>query len=409
MAWVLPSILLLADAVSALAGVPLTRAAAITGNCTGLNAISPHCPSNEVAYTRDAFYVGGRGIEISSGMITADQLYVEKLTPVGGPRHPHPLVFFHGGAVSGVTWLNTPDNRMGIASYFIQQGYQVYLMDHTGVGRSSQEDTSEYVLWNTTTAESVQSGFTDPQAAATYPQAILHTQWPGTGQIGDPYFEAFQKGVIPFTSNWTLGEYSMRASGCDLLALVGPAYLVSHSSGAQYPIVISNDCPEYVAGSINLEPSVQPFWNYGTTLNSGSDFRLWGLANTPLDYDPPASNSSELAKVWVGNDTLALRRCYLQAEPVRQLPSIASVPFLAVTGEASVHITYDHCVVDYLAQAGGSPEWIRLGDVGIHGNGHFGFLEKNSHDIALVLEQWIIKQDSNSGATSKKDTRSLRK
>jgi hypothetical protein len=56
------------------------------------------------------------------------RLYVEKLTPSGGVQHPHPLVFFHGGAVSGVTWLNTPDGRRGFASYFLEQGYQVYLL-----------------------------------------------------------------------------------------------------------------------------------------------------------------------------------------------------------------------------------------------------------------------------------------
>lgn len=30
--------------------------------------------------------------------------------------------------MSGVTWLNTPDGRKGFASYFLEQGYQVYLL-----------------------------------------------------------------------------------------------------------------------------------------------------------------------------------------------------------------------------------------------------------------------------------------
>lgn len=272
--------------------------------------------------------------------------------------------------------------------------------DHTGVGRSSQEDTSEYVLWNSTGVDGVQSGFTAPELNPTYPQAVNHTQWPGTGQRGDPYFEQFAKGVIPFTSNWTMGELSMRASGCDLLELIGPSYLVSHSSGAQYPVLLSNDCPDLVAGNINLEHSTQPFWNYGTTLNSGSSIRPWGLANTPLTYDPPVSDASELEKVWDGNDTLALRRCYLQAEPARQLPQLAKVPYLCTTGEASVHATYDHCVINYLEQAGVKTDWIKLADVGIHGNGHFGHLELNNLDIAGVVRDWIVKQDALSAPSS---------
>ncbi|KAJ4416053.1 hypothetical protein N0V82_006976 [Gnomoniopsis sp. IMI 355080] len=371
-------------------------------DCTGINAVSPKCATSETTFHRDVFYVGGRWIDndYTSGNVTADQLYVEKLTPAGGVTQDKPLVFFHGGAVSGVQWLNTPDNRKGFASYFLDQGYMVYLLDHTGAGRSSQEDTTDYTLWNSTTVEGLVSGFTAPELNPTYPQAVLHTQWPGTGQKGDPYFTAFSKWVIPFTENWAYGETSMRASGCALLELLGPSYLISHSSGAQYPIVISNDCPQYVAGNINLEHSTQPFWNYGTTLNSGSDFRLWGLANTYLSYDPPVSNYTELNKTWVGNDTLASRRCYLQAEPARQLPNITSVPYLCLTGEASVHATYDHCVIDFLEQAGGNPTWIKLADRNIKGNGHFSMLELNNLEIAAVVDEWIQEQEASSTSSS---------
>ncbi|ORY71598.1 Alpha/Beta hydrolase protein [Pseudomassariella vexata] len=370
------------------------RAESQAVDCTGINAVSPKCSTNETAYFRDFFYLGGRYLTTSSGNLTFDQLYVEKLTPALGVSQPKPLVFFHGGAVSGVTWLNTPDNRKGFASYFLERGFMVYLVDHTSVGRSSQMDTADYVLWNTTTAEGVEAAFTAPELAAAYPQAVNHTQWPGTGIKGDPYFDAFRKTVIPFTSNWTTGELSMRASACDLLDHIGPSYLISHSSGATYSVLLSNDCPQNVAGNINLEHSTQPFWNYGSTLNSGSAIRPWGLANTPLDYDPPITNASELVVEIVGNDTLALRNCHLQAEPARQLPKIASVPYLCITGEASVHATYDHCVIEYLKQAGANPDWIKLADLGIHGNGHFMHLEMNNLEIAAVVEGWILKTES---------------
>jgi hypothetical protein len=34
---------------------------------------------------------------------------------------------------------------------------------------------------------------------------------------------------------------------------------------------------------------------------------------------------------------------------------------------------------------------IRLGDVGIRGNGHMMMLEKNSDDIAGVMRDWLLK------------------
>jgi pimeloyl-ACP methyl ester carboxylesterase len=364
-----------------------------TESCIGIAAIKPKCKSFQAQHQRDVFYVGGRLLPIASGNLTVDQLYVEKLTPLTGVTQAKPLVFFHGGAVSGTTWLITPDGRKGFASYFLEQGYQVYLLDHTSVGRSSQMDTHDYFLWNTTTQEGVQSGFTAPEVLHTYPQATLHTQWPGSGLVGDPFFDAFRKGVVPFTSNFTLGELSMRAAGCDLLSLIGPSYLISHSSGASYPILLSNDCPENVAGNINLEHSTQPFWNYGVTIDSGSATRAWGLTNTPLDYEPAVANASELQQVIVGNDTLALRNCHLQAEPARKLPKISSVPYLCLTGQASVHTTYDHCVIDFLKQAGGSPDWIKLADLNITGNGHFMHLEKNNLEIAKVVNNWIQRKE----------------
>ena len=64
---------------------------------------------------------------------------------------------------------------------------------------------------------------------------------------------------------------------------------------------------------------------------------------------------------------------------------------MAFTGEASPHITYDQCVVNYLRQAGVKVDWIKLGEVGVHGNGHFSFLEKNNLDVAEVVEDWIQK------------------
>ena len=80
-------------------------------NCSGVNAISPNCESNETPYRRDFFYIGGRYISTAIGQVTVDQVYVEKLSPVGIAPQKHPLVFFHGGGTSAVTWLNTPDNR----------------------------------------------------------------------------------------------------------------------------------------------------------------------------------------------------------------------------------------------------------------------------------------------------------
>lgn len=82
-------------------------------DCTGIKAVSPQCSSAESAYTRDTFFVGGEYIPYNGTYqsIYSDQLYVEKLTPVGGVSQKNPLVFISAGvptgAVSTIDYVKT--------------------------------------------------------------------------------------------------------------------------------------------------------------------------------------------------------------------------------------------------------------------------------------------------------------
>ncbi len=67
------------------------------------------------------------------------------------------------------------------------------------------------------------------------------------------------------------------------------------------------------------------------------------------------------------------------------------MPILVVTSESSYHRAYDHCTVKYLEQAGVRVTWIKLENVGIHGNGHMMMLEKNNLEIAAVMSRWVAK------------------
>ncbi|KAL8994993.1 MAG: hypothetical protein Q9169_005192 [Polycauliona sp. 2 TL-2023] len=378
-------------------------AAAVNGGgganagCIGLGALSPKCRPVEASHSREVYYVGGHyKLDASSGQeVLVDQVYVEKLTPARSTRQPFPLVFFHGGGYSGAAWLQTPDGRQGMASYFLDRGYQVYLIDDTGSGRSTQYNQTQYPIFGVQTATVTLRGFTRMQDYDDYPQAKLHTQWPGTGRQGDPAFDAISALAIPLTRNTVALETSMRNAGCALLSIIGKSFLISHSIGAVHPIHLSDQCPEFVQGNLNFDPTTIPFeWFIGgpDAPNGGRlSVRPWGLTTIPITYSPPAARPEDLKTVRVGEDTAAKRSCKLQADPPRTLPNINRVPYVAITGEASQHATYDHCIVEYLRQAGGKPEWIQLGQIGIKGNGHFGYLEKNSEEIAKVAEKWFRK------------------
>ena len=42
-------------------------------------------------------------------------------------------------------------------------------------------------------------------------------------------------------------------------------------------------------------------------------------------------------------------------------------------------------------QMGAQPDFVRLPDIGVHGNGHMMMLEKNSDDIAAAMRDWLLK------------------
>jgi pimeloyl-ACP methyl ester carboxylesterase len=382
-----------------LGALPLsTSAGSSTSDCTGVKGISPKCSSQESAYHRNVFYVGGGYVDsgISGQQMWSDQLYVEKLTPATKAKEkPYPIVFVSAGVNTGAEWLNTPDNRKGWASYYLDQGYQVYIVDIPANGRSGQQLLSKYPLRIGSTDVINEQGFTAPENFDQYPQAERHTQWPGNGSRGDPIFDAFTASNGPISSSDAAVENTMRTSGCQLLSMIGQSYTICHSAGCTYTAIWSDACPDLLRANINIEPGNIPFTSLiGNTTVPGvgrTPSRPCGLTYTPLQYDPPVTNCSAITTVEVGPDTPAKRSCILQTGVIHKLTQLGKVPYVMVTGEASPHGTYDHCFVEYFKQMGvANYQWIKLADVGIKGNGHFMFLEKNNLEIAAAINRGVL-------------------
>ena len=53
-----------------------------------------------------------------------------------------PIVMVHGSGHTGVTYETTPDGREGWATYFVRKGFPVYVVDHSGRGRSGFDPTA---------------------------------------------------------------------------------------------------------------------------------------------------------------------------------------------------------------------------------------------------------------------------
>jgi hypothetical protein len=71
-----------------------------------------------------------------------------------------------------------PDGGAGWATYFLNQGYVVYIIDQTERGRSAWNPAGN-TTQTTYTAEIIEQRFTAVKDFMLWPQAALHTQWPG--------------------------------------------------------------------------------------------------------------------------------------------------------------------------------------------------------------------------------------
>ncbi|EHK23519.1 uncharacterized protein TRIVIDRAFT_37774 [Trichoderma virens Gv29-8] len=350
--------------------------------------------SSEVAAIRTFFYTGGGYVDDGAGgHIFREQMYVERLQPAKGVSRATPIVFIHGQAQTGTNFLNKPDGSRGWASQFLDQGYEIYIVDQTLRARSPWQPAYMAALPSTYSAEIIQQRFTAVQDYNLWPQAALHTQWPGNGTMGDPIFDTFYSSNVQFISNAVYQQTTVQNAGAALLDKIGkPVILVGHSQGGIMPIVIADARPKLTKALILLEPTGPPFRE---AIFSTAAARAWGLADIKLTYNPPVTIPAvDLVQQIYPAPDQNHTDCVLQASTPapRQLSNLASKPILLVTSESSYHAPYDYCTVSYLKQAGCSKTThLELAKAGIHGNGHMFFMEKNSDQIQKTIQKWIAK------------------
>jgi pimeloyl-ACP methyl ester carboxylesterase len=336
-------------------------------------------------------FAGGRIDPSIEGSPMVGQMYVEFQIPQK-LQHPYPVVMIHGGSQTGTNFTGTPDGREGWAQFFLRRGYAVYVVDQVARRRAAHWAQTHGPV-TPPRLSFVEQRFVAPERAKLWPQAHLHTQWPGSGQKGDPVFDQFYASQVPSVADFARQQALNRDAGIALLDKIGPAILLTHSQSGAFGWPIADARPKLVKAIIAVEPSGPPV--HDVEFKGAPDWfadapkpKASGLGEVPLAYEP----SGALAFVRQDKpDRPDLVRCWLQQEPARQLVNLKHIPVLIVMSEASYHASYDHCTAQYLAQAGVKNTYIRLADVGIRGNGHMMMLEKNNDAVAGAMADWLVK------------------
>ena len=315
-------------------------------------------------------------------------MYVEALIPERD-NHSFPLVLIHGDGQTGMNWLTTPDGRQGWAEWFASRGWRVFILDRPACGRSTWHADSDGAQ-EMISASNIEKFFTAPKEHGAWPHARFHTQWPGKGRIGDPFFDQYYASLVPSVGK-AEGERLMQAAGSALLDMIGPAILIGHSQGGLHTWLIGDARPGLVKAIIAVEPSGPPYKDITEGHMANHQNRLWGLTINPLTYDPAVTEDLPLVFEQQQNAEPSGRiAVWSHGGPLRRLVNLAKTRVLVFTAQASYHALFDHFTVDYLMQAGVEAEHVRLEDQGICGNGHMMMLEKNSLDIAALIECRII-------------------
>jgi len=356
---------------------------------------TPRVTDDPLPVARQGYlFAGGIYSTVNGQQVMTGHLYAEYRIPLK-QTHPWPIVMIPGACCSGTDFTGTPDGREGWAQFFVRQGYAVYVVDPVGRGRAAYQ-TAVYGATAGPGIEGVQRFFVATERYKLWPQAHLHTQWPGSGAPGDPFFDQFYASVLPSIADATVTQTLNRDAILALVEKIGPAIMLTHSQSAAFGWLVADVRPDMVKGLIGVEPNGPPFVDISVVgqpnwfRDSATRSRPWGLTAIPLRYAPAVGAASDLEIV--REETAAgpdLSRCWLQKSAPRLLPNLGKVPILVLTAEASYHAAYDHCTVRYLDQAGVHPTFVKLADVGIRGNGHMLMLEKNNFEIAGVISTWL--------------------
>src|SRR6266853_1340110 len=238
---------------SALAGA---GAAVVIAALASGAAIAGETP---LVLARDGFfYVNGKPTAAGGREYISAQMYVEVRIPAKKTR-PYPIIMVHGGTMSGTNFTGTPDGREGWAQYFVRQGYAVYVVDQPGRGRSGYLASAYGPDRNVERSNSA-SRFVAQERFNLWPQAHLHTQWPGTGEPDDDASMQLASGQLPAIASFAKQQLLNRDALVALLEKIGPSILMVHSQAGAFGWPVADARPDLVKAILAIEPNGPPFY-----------------------------------------------------------------------------------------------------------------------------------------------------
>src|SRR6266851_2777885 len=309
-----------------------------------------------------SFHVGGRLVEITgkpakevvftpggvpakvdpNGAYMAEQMYVQYFIPQD-KRGARPLLMWHGGGLTGVTYETTPDGREGWLNYFIRRGWSVYNSDAVERGRAGWAQYPDIFKGEPvflTIANPFERFRIGAGEGAWSSDPAKRKVLPGSQFPVDDGYMNFVKQNVP---RWTTTDAAAIAAYTALVDKICPCVILFHSQAGQFGFKVAQARPDKVKALIAVEPA--------------------GIG------DPKqAAVLKDIPTLVVYGDNIALDSRWPQ---IRK----NGVDF-----------------VNGISAAGGKVEALDLPNAGIRGNSHMLMMDRNNLQVAGLIQQWLAKQ-----------------
>jgi pimeloyl-ACP methyl ester carboxylesterase len=304
-----------------------------------------------------SFHVGGRVVEVSgkpvrtivrqpggppakldpNGQYMVEQMYVQYFLPKNR-KGRIPLLMWHGGGLTGVSYETTPDGREGWLNIFLRKGWDVYVSDAVERGRSGFASAD---VWP---GEPIFLTYADPferfrigeGEGSWNADPAKRRQLPGNQFPADAY-DNFMRQAVP---RWLSTDDAVVAAYLALVDRVCPCALLVHSQGGTFGFKVAEQRPDKIKAVVAVEAA-----------SAGSIDKAAALKNVPV--------------LMVFGDT------------VDQHPRWATFK--------KMDVEYANAV----RAAGGTADVIVLPEIGIRGNSYMMMMDKNNAEIAEVIQKWL--------------------
>jgi pimeloyl-ACP methyl ester carboxylesterase len=309
-----------------------------------------------------SFHVGGRLVKISgqpikevtftpggvpakvdpNGTYQVEQMYVQYFIPQNAGALP--LLMWHGGGLTGVTYESTPDGREGWLNYFLRHGWSVYNSDAVERGRAGWAQYPDIFKGEPvflTTANPFERFRIGAGEGSYSEDPTKRNVRPGSQFPVAEGYDNFVKQLVP---RWTTTDEATIAAYIAEVDRVCPCVILIHSQAGQFGFKVAQARPDKVKALVAVE----------------------------------AAGIGDPAKA----------------------AALKDVPILLVFGDFIDQDSRwpkmkqnDLDFVDKVKAAGGSVDIIDLPKIGIHGNTHMMMMDKNNMAVADVIQGWLKQKN----------------